>query len=87
MTPFDAINGVFEAGGAILVWNNFRRLRRDKLVRGVDWRVTAFFSAWGFWNAVAYYPSLHQWFSFAGGIALVAGNCAWLTLALKYRKN
>ena len=81
----DAINCAFETIGALCIWLNVRRLMRDKSVRGVDWRVTLFFWAWGIWN-LAYYPSLHQWASLGGGILLCAGNFAWVILAIKYRR-
>jgi hypothetical protein len=86
VTINDTVNGGFEAIGGICIWLNVRRLMRDKSVRGVDWRVTAFFWAWGIWN-LFFYPSLHQWASFAGGLVIVAGNFAWLWLAIKYRKS
>lgn len=82
----DSINGIFEAGGAILMWLNVKRIIEHKQVRGIDWRITVFFSAWGFWN-LWYYPSLHQWMSFIGGIVMVTANIVWLVLAIKYRNN
>ena len=82
----DAINGAFEGVGGMLIWQNVWRLMQDKMVRGSDWRVTAFFWAWGIWN-LFYYPHLGQWISFAGGLLIVSGNCAWLWLAIKYRHN
>lgn len=86
MTVNDAVNGAFEAIGGVCIWLNAKRLARDKSVRGVDWRVTAFFWAWGIWN-LWFYPSLNQWASFAGGLAIVSGNFAWLSLAIRYRKS
>lgn len=82
----DAVNGLFEVLGAVTIWGNVRRILRDKQVRGIDWRVTLFFSAWGYWN-LYYYPSLEQWLSFAGGLALVAGNTLWVALAWRYRRG
>lgn len=82
----DVVNGIFESLGAVAIWGNVRRILRDKMLKGVDWRVTLFFSSWGYWN-LFYYPSLDQWFSFAGGLALVAGNTLWVALALKYRNR
>jgi hypothetical protein len=79
----DLINGTFELVGGILCWLNVQRLRKDRRVQGVDWRVSAFFTAWGLWN-LFFYPSLHQWASFAGGILLVLANTTWVTLALRY---
>lgn len=82
-TP-DLINGLFEAGGAIAAWRNFIQLRRDREIRGVYWPVYVFYSLWGFWN-LYFYPVLSQWVSFTAGIVLVAGNCAWVLLALRLR--
>lgn len=83
MTP-DHINGLFELIGGLLIWANVVRLARDRQIRGVDWRVTGFFWAWGLWN-LFYYPHLGQWWSFAGGLMIVVANCAWLALAWRYR--
>ena len=77
MTLADTINGAFEFGGAFAIWFSVRNLYRAKLVRGVSWPHVAFFSTWGYWN-LAYYPSLDQWLSFAGGLALVTMNTIWL---------
>ena len=82
----DLINGIFEAGGGWMLWKNVQRIRRDKQVRGVDWRVTIFFTLWGYWNAF-YYPHLDQWLSFYGGLVIVLANTAWLYYAYKYRNN
>lgn len=82
----DLINGVFELGGGLMSWVNFKRLLRDKKVKGVDWRITGFWSLWGTWN-LAFYPLLGQWASAIGGVFLVAGNTAWVVLAIKYRKS
>ncbi len=79
--PFDAINGLFELAGAALVLLNVRALWRDRVLRGVHWGPTVFFTAWGLWNLV-YYPSLSQWWSFAGGLALVIVNALWLGLLM-----
>lgn len=75
----DLFNGLFELLGAAISTLNVRQLLRDKMVRGVHWAPVAFFMAWGFWN-LFYYPHLDQWWSFAGGIALVAVNVVRLWL-------
>jgi len=80
----DLVNGLFEAVGGIMNWTNVMALYRDKKVRGVNPWATGLFTAWGFWNCF-YYPSLNQWFSFAGGLIIVAGNFVWVVLAIKYR--
>lgn len=82
MTP-DFINGVFEALGGAMIFNHCRVLYRDKKVRGVSFVSCAFFFAWGVWN-LYYYPHLDQWWSFAGGLAIVSGNCLWVSLMALY---
>ncbi len=86
MTPeiADIVNGVFETAGAWFTWSSARRLWIDKQVQGVYWPAFAFFGAWGTWN-LAYYPTLDQWYSFAGGVLLVGGNIAWVALYLYWR--
>lgn len=78
------INGLFELVGAYFTWRNYFQLRKDRDLKGIWWPLIAFMTAWGFWNIV-YYPSLGQWFSFAGGIMLVGGNAFWVNLALKLK--
>lgn len=80
----DLINGLFEMIGAYFTWRNYIQLKRDRHLAGVYWPTTAFFSAWGIWNLI-YYPALNQWASFAGGVLLVAGNVAWVALALSLK--
>jgi hypothetical protein len=75
---------LFEAFGAICLTANVRAIRRDRSVRGVDWRVTTFFTMWGIWN-LYYYPSLDQWWSFTGGLLVVTINTVWLFYAWRYR--
>ena len=82
----DIVNGLFELLGGFALWQNVKRIRTDKQCRGVNWQVTLFFTSWGFWN-LFYYPSLDQWFSFAGGLNIVAANFVWLSYAIKYRNN
>lgn len=80
---FDVINGIFEIVGALFILLNIRRIYLDKQLKGVSWLPTVFFSSWGFWN-LFYYPSLNQWYSFAGGILMVATNNFWLEQILYY---
>lgn len=77
----DLINASVELGGAYFTWRNYLELRRARELRGVYWPTMAFFTAWGIWNLV-YYPALGQWYSFAAGIVLAAGNLAWVLLAV-----
>ena len=80
----DLANGLFEALGAFVLYQNVKAIKRDKSIKGVDWRVTIFFTAWGFWN-LFYYPSLDQWLSFFGGLGIVAVNSLWLYYAWRYK--
>jgi len=79
----DAINALFQVLGAFIVLLNVYRVYRDKIVRGVDWRVTAFFVAWGLWN-MYYWPHLGQWLSFWAGVAMTLSNLVYLGLMLFY---
>lgn len=81
----DIGNGCFETTGAWFTWRNAWQLYKDKKVTGVYWPTTLFFTCWGVWNLL-YYPILNQWFSFMGGVFLVLGNVAWVTLYLRYHK-
>lgn len=84
MTP-DMINGTFELMGAVFLLLNVRQLFRDKALNGVHWLPTFFFSTWGIWN-LYYYPSLGQWYSFAGGLLIVCINTFWLLQIWWYSK-
>ncbi len=86
MTAPDIVNGLFEVLGGLTTALNIRALMRDKEVKGVDWRLTFFYTAWGLWN-LFYYPHLGQWASFAGGVVIVAGNAVWLALVIHYRRR
>lgn len=77
----DIINGIFETGGAILVWQNVRRLRKDREIKGVDWKVQAFFTLWGCFNVILY-PSLGMMWSAIGGVVLALGNLTWVIIAI-----
>jgi len=82
----DFINGGFEFLGSIVLWRNVVQLYRDKMTRGVHWSATGFFMAWGYWN-LYYYPSLDQWWSFAGGVSIVIANTVWLGQMFYYGRG
>ncbi len=82
----DLINGLFEALGAVAILGHVRRVFKDKAVAGVAIWSTVFFAAWGFWN-LYYYPQLGQWASFAGGVAIVLGNCLWIAGLVYYTRH
>jgi len=79
----DAINGAFEILGALFVYLSIRQLYSDKMVRGVHWAAVAYFSTWGAWN-LYYYPSLDQWASFFGAIAICSANTIYLGMIFYY---
>jgi hypothetical protein len=85
MTP-DFINGLFEFGGSLLIWKSFSRTLADKGYAGIYVPATAFFAVWGLWN-LFYYPSLGQWWSFAGGLSIVIANIAWVLAMLYYGRK
>ena len=82
MSP-DFVNAMFETLGGFVILLNIKRLFKDKLVRGVDWKVTAFFTAWGLWN-IFYYPYLGQSLSFYAGLFIVGVNTWQLWLMIYY---
>ena len=79
----DLINGMFEAAGSVAIWMNVARLVKDKQVRGVCWEASVFWTSWAYWN-IFYYPHLHQWMSFAGGISIAVANTVWALAAFYY---
>lgn len=85
MTP-DIINASFEFVGAYLTWKNYRQVVIDQGYAGIYWPACVFFTSWGLWN-LFYYPSLDQWWSFVGGLALIASNCLWLWSLWYYGKK
>ncbi len=82
----DAINGCFDGSGAIFLAINTWALYRDKIVKGVHPLPLAFFGTWGLWN-LYYYPTLGQWLSFSGGVALVTVNLFNLWLMIYYMRH
>ena len=82
----DLTNAIFEVCGGLLIWLNVKALYKSKEVKGVDWRVSAFFFVWGIWN-IYFYPSLDQWLSFWAGIWLAIANLIWVVMAIYYTKK
>lgn len=83
MPLLDMINACFEFSACIFMTLNIKRLYRDKVVRGVDWRAMTFFAVWGVWNLI-YYPALNQPLSFYAGILICAANVVYLVMMLYY---
>ncbi len=82
MTP-DMVNGLFEIFGAFVLCFNVKQIRKDRAVKGINPWTTVFFTTWGMWN-LYYYPSLEQWWSFYGGLAIVIVNTFWLIHVIVY---
>lgn len=80
------MNGLFEFIGSVALWANVWKLHKDKQVHGVTWYATGFFMCWSYWN-LFYYPSLDQWWSFAGGVSIVVANTVWLGQMLYHGKG
>lgn len=80
----DLINAGIELIGALFTWRNAWQLHVDRDIRGVYWPTSLFFAVWGLWN-LYYYPALDQWASFSAGLVLVAGNIAWVAMAIQLK--
>ncbi len=85
MTP-DHINASFELVAAFVLWLNFRRLWRDRELKGVSVIPTAFYALWCVWN-IYYYAHLGQWLSWYAGLGVGVANLAWVVLALWVRRR
>ena len=83
----DIINGGFEALAAFFVLLHVLKLRHDKQVKGVSVLAVFFFTAWGVWNALVYYPALGQWMSWAGGIAVAGMNTLYVGMLIHYSRS
>lgn len=82
----DIINALFELLGGAFILLSIKKLHQEKRVAGVSWIHVSFFSVWGFWN-LYYYPSLGQWYSFAGGIFIVLANSIWTAQLIYYSQK
>lgn|GEM_PF-1237238 len=87
MSAFDAINALFEFGGALVLLLNIRALWRDRKLAGVRIAPTVWYQCWGAWNLV-YYFQIGQRLSWFAGFAVFAVNSVWVLLAIAFtRKN
>ena len=82
----DLVNGSFEFCGIFFLLTSILKLHRDKQIRGVHWLHITYFFIWGCWN-MFYYPHLGQWFSFAGGAAILVANGYWLGQMIYYTRK
>lgn len=84
MLPADLLLAAFEVGSAGFgLFTNIPAIRRDKVVRGVSWVQTAFYTGWGFANLYIYAAAglpLAWW----GGMGITLVNIAWLAHVFHY---
>ena len=85
MTP-DMINGSFEFVGGLSIFNHCRVVLEHKEVKGVSVLSTIFFLSWSVWN-VFFFPHMELWFSFYGGLFMLAANVLWVGLLIKYYRK
>jgi hypothetical protein len=83
----DLINGLFELGATPFLFLHVRRVFLDKQVKGASIYATVFFVTWGFWNCLLFYPLFGLWWSFWGGVPVVAMNSLWLCGMWKYQER
>jgi hypothetical protein len=76
----DAVNGFFELGASIVIWINVKRLWRDWEIKGVDWRVSLFFTLWGLFNLILF-QQLNMGISTVCAVVLFLGNVTWSLMA------
>lgn len=86
MISNDLINGSWELVAGFLLMRNCYILYQEKQVKGVSVLTTAFFTSWSMWNCY-FYPTLGQWFSFAGGLVITSANMLWVIMAFYYSKK
>jgi hypothetical protein len=82
----DAVNAVFELGGAMVLTRNVRALWRDRRIAGVTLLPTLWFQLFGAWNLYFYYQ-IGQRLSSVAGMSVFAVNTAWLLLALWFTRG
>ena len=79
----DLINGAFELLFGACLWLNVRAILRDKKIDGVSWVPQTLSITWAVWSLL-YYPTLGQWWSFAGSCLIVLINGWWLWLVFYF---
>jgi hypothetical protein len=82
----DKTNASIEIVCAFLVWSNVLKIRRDKEVKGVDWRTSAFYACVGLWY-VNYYAQMKQPFSLIAQMVFVLGSWTWVAHAIYYSRR
>ncbi len=86
MDKLDLINSFFYFGMGITQWTNVYRLWKDKRVLGVSWTMMVWSAIWCLFDALVYYPSLHQWNTTVACINLGTATTTWGVLYFYYTK-
>lgn len=79
----DNVNGLFEFCSGFFILLHCLKMFQDKGVRGVSFLAAVYFTAWSYWN-LHYYPHLHQWWSFGGGIFTTMAHTIWFLMIVYY---
>jgi len=86
MTMLDQVNGFFEMFGGLMMLFSIRKAYKDKEVKGISIPACLFFASWAVFGMV-YYPSLGQWWSFAGNVVLATTNVIWASQLVYYSRK
>lgn len=81
----DIVNGGLEIFGALFLLLHVRQAMRSRSVSGASVWPVMYFTGWGTWNVVFYYPSLAQPLSWAGALLCVFAQVAYLSMFWRYR--
>ena len=73
----DILNGIFEFSAGFFVYLHCVQVKKDRMVKGVNFAAVVFFTIWGLWN-LYYYPSLGQWWSLLGSLGIVSVKTYWV---------
>lgn len=79
----DMMMGLIQVTSAGFLGVSVLQLFRKKYVSGVSAVTVSFWVAWGLWD-LYYFPSLHQWWAFGGGVVVTMMNALYVSLILLY---
>lgn len=82
----DFIMGLIQLVSAGFMGISVWQLYKAKLVRGISAITVSFWVAWGFWD-LYYFPSLGQWWAFAGAVAVTLINMLYVYLIVTYNRR
>lgn len=82
----DSVNGLFELCSGFFILLHCIKMFQDKKIRGVSFLAAVYFTSWSYWN-LYYYPHLHQWRSFSGGIFTTMAHTIWFLMIVYYLRK